>query len=270
MKDQERIIDCNVLSGFSNYSINKSLDYKNKFSTAIQKEDYINSAINAGYKSFFTNYNLDVINILKKKKGIDVYGIVPDMQRYVRDMNNYGVIMMGLKRIFELGFGLVNLVPVGIKNSLGVLNKDFKNIIVILLEIEMVKLKKLKPKIVFLHPQLTDMFIANGYYEPLKSFEEHLLSKHNVEPGLFTNNVSLVLRKLSYWNSKIKYVCCPVNPRGYLMKPNEKIAIESIMKTDREIIGSDVTCGETLPIDKSESYCKALNIKKYIVEKDSR
>ena len=83
---------------------------------------------------------------------------------------------------------------------------------------------------------------------------------------MFTNNISQTLEKLDSWNSNIKYICTPVNSKGYRMKPNQKEAEKNIKNTSRTVIGYDITCGGTLNLKDSIKYAKKLNIDKVVVE----
>ena len=130
----------------------------------------------------------------------------------------------------------------------------------------MVKFKKFKPKIVFLHYQMADLFLANNSYESIKSFSIFIRKKYKAEPALFTNNISQTLEILDNWNSDIKYICTPINSKGYRMKPNQKEAEKNIKKTNRKIIGYDITCGGTLKFKDSIEYAKKLNVDKVVVE----
>ena len=176
---------------------------------------------------------------------------------------------MGFRKLLQLGFGLFSLIPTVVKNGFGVLNKDFRALIVILSDIEMVKFKKFKPKIVFLHYQIADLFLANNSYESIKSFSIFIRKKYKAEPALFTNNISQTLKRLNEWNSDIKYICTPINSKGYRMEPNQKEAEKNIKKANRLIIGYDVTCGGTLKLKDSIQYAKKLNVNKVIVEASS-
>ena len=99
-----------------------------------------------------------------------------------------------------------------------------------------------------------------------KKFSNLIKKKYNSEPALFTNNISQTLKRLNEWNSDIKYICTPINPKGYRMKPNQKEAENSIKKTNRTVIGYDITCGGTLKLKESIKYAKKLNVDKVVVE----
>ena len=266
-KKMEIIADCNVLTGQSNKSILQSHEYLNRFKTKKSRKIYIKNAVSNNINSFFCTYDIGLLKALNKN--IEIYPSIPNVSQYVRDLNNYGLISMGFRKLVQLGFGLFSLIPTVVKNGFGALNKDFRALIVLLSDIEMVKFKKFKPKIVFLHYQMADLFLANNSYESIKSFSILIRKKYNSEPALFTNNISQTLKRLNEWNSDIKYICTPVNSKGYRMKPNQKEAENSIKKTNRTIIGYDITCGGTLKLKDSIKYAKKLNVNKVIVEASS-
>ena len=261
----EIIADCNLLLGQSNKSADKAHEYLKKFSSGQAIGDYINKSISHNINSFFCTYNPGLLKSFKGEN-LRIYPVVPNASSYVRDMNNYGLFGMGIRKLMQLGFSAFTLIPAAMKNGLGILSNDFSSITVLMTEIEMAKLKKFKPEIVFLHPQMADLFLANDAYMPIKSFADLIREKHRMESGLFTNNISKMLGKLDEWNSDVKYICTPVNPRGYMMRPNKTDAEKSIKATKREIIGYDATCGGTIKLKEAVEYAMGLGIKKIVIE----
>ena len=263
----EIIADCNLLLGQSNNSVDKAQEYTKRFESVHAKRQYIQKSISNNNNYFLCTYNHDLLKSLNRT-GAKIYPVVPNASQYVRDMNNYGPIGMGIKKLAQLGFGMFQLIPSATKNGIGVLGNNFSNIISLLTEIEMVKFRKFRPEIAFLHPQMADLFLANDAYMPIKSFSDLIRKKYGMEAGIFTNNISKMLGKLDEWDSDIKHVCTPLNPRGYMMKPNKKTAEKSIRQSKREIIGYDATCGGTIDIEEAKRYVKSLGVGRIVVEMD--
>lgn len=255
------IVDTAPLAGKSNKSIKQAHLYAKQFST---KESKLSFLRQNAEQSFLLSYDVDLIPLFNKTETI--YVTVPNISQYVRDLNNYGLVMMGLRKLLHIGFDLPFLLPVGLSNCLGVFKKDMGSILSILTEIEMLKLKRLKPKVVFLHPQMTDLFLANNNPEPLRTFLTFVKKRYRVDAGLFTNNVVLLLSKLEQWKISVKYICTPINPRGYLMKPSKQEAEQAIRNSSTTFFAYDSTCGNTIPVEEAEKYIQQLGLKTMIVE----
>lgn len=263
----ETIADCNLLLGQSNKSIDKAHEYLRRFESINAKKQYIKKSISNNNSHFLCTYNHNLLKSFNRT-GAKIYPVVPNASQYVRDMNNYGLIGMGIRKLLQLGFGVFQLIPSATKNGIGILSNNFSNIISLLTEIEMLKLKRFKPEIVLLHPQMADLFLANNSYMPIKSFTGLIRKKYKMEAGIFTNNISKMLWKLDEWDSDIKYVCTPINPRGYMMIPNKAEAEKAIKATKRKIIGYDITCGGTINLEEAKRYAEKLGIDKIVVEMD--
>ena len=261
---KEIIIDCAHLSGKSNKSINDSHENLKRFKTEKEKRRFIQDAKKQGITSFISIYDPGVIKALKGTNGITCYVIVPNVSQYVRDKNNYGTLVMGIKKLMELKFGLVSLIPSILKGIFSLLKKDFSKIVLLLVEIEMVRLKQLNPKVIFLHPQMTDLFIANSNMQILEEFAQFINKKYGVNPGLFTYNFTKTISGLEESNINQFYFCTPINKRGYAMRPNQKSVEEKTKDVKSKIIGYDITCSSTINCQESLEYASKLNIDKVI------
>jgi hypothetical protein len=258
------ILDIDPLIGRSRHSADSALENQKKFGSLRAKQVYVRKAVESGFSGFLCSYDRRLLRSLKKETRI--FPLVPNSSQYVRDMNSYGLVMMGVRKVLQLGFDILTLTPTVFRNALGLLRKDFSSITLLLTALEMVKFKKFKPQITFLHPQMTDLFLANGNPDPIKKYAGFVRERYKSEPGLFTNNIAQLLEKLSDWNLDIRQICTPINPLGYLMKPDQKKAEEKIRGSSRSIIGYDVTCGGTVDLSKSLAYCRALNVRTVVIE----
>lgn len=265
---QEIVIELNPLAGKSNRSADSAHRYQERFQTRDAKSLFIRQALEKGSKSFFLAYDLDLLKSLKDTGPTQIYATVPNVAQYVREANNSGPVAMGLRRLMQLGTGVLPLAPTALSNVLGVLGKDFSSILVVLTEIEMIEFRRLRPQVVFLHPQMSDLFLANGNYKPIAAFAEFIRRKHEAEPGIFTNNVGQMLQMLEDYDSNIRHVCTPINPLGYMMRPDKERAEAYIRRSQRTITGYDVTCAGTIGIENSVEYAESLGIKRVVIELD--
>lgn len=226
-------------------------------------EDRVQRAKAAGYRSFFCSYEPKALKALGR--GQDLYVVTPDAGRYVRDMNNYGLIRMGLRRVSEAGPGLLSLIPVGLKNALGVLKKDFSNILVILTALEMVRFRRYRPKAVFLHAQMTDLFLANNAGEPIRRFAGFVRRTYGARPGLCTQNMVCLIDMLERERLDIDFLCAPINPAGYMMKPDPEAVARRVQGWKGTVVADDITCGGAIPLLDALAYLKPLGVEMAVV-----
>lgn len=278
----EIIFGPNAFSGISSESKSRANDYNNRFSNKKNIRKILLQFRKRGGKSVMTYYNADAVSVLKSFKTIsnaplNVYSIVPNAAQYMRDINKYGMIGMGIRRVLKLG--LVNLIKIGLigmKNAKGVLKKNFKTILSLMLHIELVEFKKLRPRVIFLHHQMTDMLLANNNRELLSYYADFIREKYNAEPGLYTKNLALLINRLNEWNIDIRAITCAVNPKGFMMKPSksecEKALQDNIQDKDQRytIFADDVFAGNTIPKGEAVRYLSKFNINKIVAEIGSK
>ena len=152
----------------------------------------------------------------------DICALAPNVAGYVREATDYGMFGAGWRRLrrmsplswFRLGFQ-------GMWNARGVLRKDFPTLLVLLLELEMANFRKSKPKIVFLHPQITDLLLAMDHGIALEKAIRKIRKGFGAEPGLATNNVGTLLPRLQSWGIEIPHLLTTLHPRGFGMRPNQ-------------------------------------------------
>lgn len=159
----------------------------------------------------------------------EIWGQVPNVAGYVREATDYGMFGAGWRRLrrmsplswFRLGFQ-------GMCNVRGVLRKDFPTLLVLLLELEMANFRRVRPRVVFLHPQITDLLLAMDHGAALEKAVRRIRKGFGAEPGLSTSNAGTLLPRLKSWGIEIPYVLTGVHPRGFGMRPNREQCEEAI------------------------------------------
>ena len=152
---------------------------------------------------------------------LQVYPIIPNVIGYVREATDYGLVGAARRRVQQMA--LVDLLKIGVRGALnapGVLKRDFNTLMNILFEVELASFKSLQPRVVFLHPQITDLALAFGNRPLFELYVRVMRKRFQAEPGLATNNLGWLLPKLKEWNLTIPFLLTPFNPGGFLMKPS--------------------------------------------------
>lgn len=193
-----------------------------------KEADVINSFYNAQGSSFLITNNAAVTNVLKGYTDARTYAIVPDLTQYVREMTQSGVAAMAIKKAKALGpLNLLKLGMPALLRARRLLKKDMCAILPLLVNADYLMLRKIKPRILFMHYQLTDMALANGNEKLLRCYLGMPLGK-KVTLGLMTKNLSLLVQKLSEWDLEAKAILAPFNRRGFAMR-NSKEECENLL-----------------------------------------
>jgi hypothetical protein len=229
-----------------------------------------NDAAAAGVDAVATLNQLDILAALKQTRQIfpalQVYPIIPNVIGYVREATDYGLVGAARRRLQQMA--LVDLLKIGVRGALkapGVLKRDFNTLMSILFDVELASFKSLEPRVVFLHPQITDLALA---FENRSLFELYLSvmrKRFGAEPGLATNNLGWLLSKAKEWNLTIPFLLTPFNPSGFLMKPSRNECAALLSSTASALIADKIDARSD-PQQDTWDYLRSHNIRAAIVE----
>jgi hypothetical protein len=205
----------------------------------------------------------DALKAERRWQNWDVCALVPNVAGYVREATDYGMFGAGWRRLrrmnplswFRLGFQ-------GMLNARGVLRKDFPTLLTLLLELEMANFRRFRPKVVFLHPQMSDLLLAMDHGKAVEKALRKIRRGFGAEPGLATNNLGLLLPRLQTWGLEVPYVLTGVHPRGYGMRPSREKCEEAL----KEFKGQVVAALDTPYGEKVAAYWQELGVASAVYE----
>jgi len=187
----------------------------------------------------------------------DFYPILPYAQGYVSKVTEKGVIN-AMTEILSIGSNRLGL-KILFKGSTAYLSKDFEKLLQTLIDVELLPLKSVKKKVIFLHDVVTDLAISLGMKKPIGTFMQHIEDQYNLEPGLVTKNFPKLIRKLEEWNVKTPTIMTSFNPIGYQMNPSKEECEKFI--SNNKVIAMNVLAGGYLKPQESFQYLSQLNLK---------
>jgi len=269
MKIPNVIVSMEPIDGVSSISDSLSRYFATTFRDDNRVKIFLSQLHGLGLESIACSYNARIIDILKSMKGtkdFQVYPIVLNPARSSRDIQNYGMVGFARRRLSSAGIpNLLSLALTSLRHLPGVLKLDYGLLSILLAELELLEFKKFNPKVVFLHPSMSDMALANHNEGFFRLFTTFFHGKHGVEPGIMSNNIGFLLEKLDEWDINVKYVASPINRRGYHMKPDQQKCEELIKKTNRVIIATEVS-PVTPPAEEDIEYLEKLEASSFIIE----
>lgn len=269
MKIPSVIVSTEPIDGVSNISDDLSRYFATTFRDDNRVKIFLSQLHGLGLESIACSYNTRLIKVLKSMKGtknFQTYPVVLNPAGISRHIQDYGIVGFAKKRLSSAGIpNLVSLALASLKHLPGVLKMDYGLLSILLAELELLEFRKFNPKVVFLHPSMSDMALANRNEGFFRLFTTFFYGKHGVKPGIMSNNIGFLLEKLDEWDINVEYVAGPINRRGYHMKPDQQKCEELIKKTDRVIIATEVS-SVTPPAVEDIKYLKKLKVSSFIIE----
>ena len=265
-----------LILGTANFSGNRLLersspaDFVARFRSPMEIASVFNDAAAAGVDGVATLNQFDILAALKKTRQtfpvLQVYPIIPNVIGYVREATDYGLVGAARRRVAQMA--IADLLKIGVRGVLkapSVLKRDFNTLMSILFEVEMASFKFLQPRVVFLHPQITDLALAFGNRPLFDLYARVMRRRFNAEPGLATNNLGWLLPKLKEWNLAIPFLLTPFNPGGFLMKPSQ-LDCETLLASTSSAIIADKVDATADPERETWDYLRRHNVRAAIIE----
>ncbi len=221
------LIGDNPFIGVNHLSSEKGRLSAEKFSNEQQVVDILNYASDIGVRGFVasTHPNLrNVVNYVTKNTNlankINLYPILPYVQGYVIKMTEKGIIGT-INDIFRPA-SLSEKANLFIRGGIGILKKDIYSLSKTFVDIELLPLKKMNLKAIFLHDVFTDLALAMKSKEAFEIFSEHIKDKYKAIPGFVTKNFTRLVRQINEWDLDIPLVMTHFNKVGFQMNPSRE------------------------------------------------
>ncbi len=118
------------------------------------------------------------------------------------------------------------------KGGMAVLGKDAIKMMQMLIDAEVKMFKGLNTKVLFLQNIITDLILGYGMKEIFEAYCDYVRKKYHLIPGLITQNMPYLKRKLEEWGIDEVVICSSINKIGYLMSPSVEAYAEAISNND--------------------------------------
>jgi hypothetical protein len=228
----------NQFFGINHMSQEKAQQLAEKFYDIENIYKIYDIAINTGINGIMLNSNdraEEICNHFKenpKKYGhLNWYPSLPYPHKYANLVGEKG-IPMAINEILLKGNSAKNVFGMIAKGGTAVLTKDVVKLMHILIDIEMKMFKGLNVKVVFLQNIITDLLLGYDFKLIFQEYSKYIKSKYNALPGLITQNMPVLIKKLKEWQIEEVVVCTSFNKIGYLMSPDIDSYIQSANDND--------------------------------------
>jgi hypothetical protein len=136
----------------------------------------------------------------------------------------------------------------------GLLGKDFRQAVSLLIDAELVPFRRLPLGAVFLHDTLTDLALGLGLDSVLELFREHVTRHYGVPAGLVTKNVALLRDRLDRLGWSEPLIMASFNRVGFYMNPSAERCAEAVRRPGCRFVAMNTLAGGHLRPDAAYSY----------------
>jgi len=158
-----------------------------------------------------------------------VYPLIPYVNKYVRSANEKGLVNMLLDVLSQAT--LRQKLDFLMRGGRGVVGRDIRQALRLLIDIELMPFNRLALGVVFLHDVLTDLALGLGFNWVLSLFQEHIAERYQVPAGFVTKNLPLLCDRLAALGVPLPVVMASFNAAGFGMNPNPQQCVEVLGQT---------------------------------------
>ncbi|HOE97410.1 MAG TPA: hypothetical protein PK847_12585 [Candidatus Sumerlaeota bacterium] len=150
-----------------------------------------------------------------------VIPIVPNLQGFMREAVEYGMVGAGLRRAWRVG--ALSMAGMGLRGigRLGeIKRRDFPTLLGSFIELELADFRRYQPPLVLLQPQMTDLALAMHNPRILEAFARTVAERTGAAPGYITCNFATLMASFKAWGIEPAAIVAPWHPAGYGMRPD--------------------------------------------------
>lgn len=162
--------------------------------------------------------------------------IVPNIQGFMREAVEHGIIGAGFNRVRRMGFAsLMGLGLRGVTRGPSLLKRDFPTMLLCFIELELADFKRFDPPRVFLQAQITDLALAMNNPRILEVFVSAVKRLTHAEPGFMTVNFGMLAAKCKEWGLPLTGVVAPWEASGAGMRPSRALCETALKESGCEL-----------------------------------
>jgi len=257
------VLGCDSIRGVSYRSAERAAELRTRFERPERIEPLLRRALQAGITGMLTPYHRSLLVALDAfpHRSWDLYPVIPDMSALLRDVSDSGAIGAVWPRIRRLTVWQKLVLGVrGLREAGGLVSRDFRSFLAVLLDLELAPFHRYRPRAIFLSAQITDLALAFDNAPLVFRFADLARRRFRAEPALETHNLGTLLPALDRWGAPIRIVASPVNLYGMKMRPTQSICEELIRASGRTIVATKTLIGELIPAPQVAEYLARLGV----------
>jgi hypothetical protein len=227
MKDIDKIVfGDNQFFGTNHMSQEKAQQLAEKFFDINNIFRVYQMAFDSGIRAVMLNSNDRAKEICEhfKKAGsrypdIRWYPSIPYPHKYANMVSEKG-ILPAINEVLFKDNSAAGILGMMAKGGAAVFGMDALRIMQMLIDVEMKMFKGLDIQVIFLQNIITDLILGYNIKDVFAAYCDYIRKKYKVIPGLITQNMPILKKKLEEWGIEEVVICSSYNKIGYLMSPD--------------------------------------------------
>jgi hypothetical protein len=208
-----------------------------------------------------------VVAALHAQLGLAVNPVVPNMRAYLRDASEHGVVGAALQRFRRLRpADQLSIALHQARQSPRVLARDFATGVLVMVEMELARFRRLAPQYAVLNASVTDLALALDHDRLLRDFVRLAARTYGLKATLGTYNYGILCERLTIWRIRPDAILAPFNPRGYLMNPSKEDCERALKGSDVEVLASHIDVDGIVERREALAYLTGLSIRRGVVD----
>ncbi len=263
----------NQFFGINHMSQEKAQQLAEKFYDMRNIYQVYDMAIEAGINGIMLNSNdraKDICDFFRsntvKYKNLNWYPSIPYPYKYANLVAEKG-IMPAINEMLFRDNSVTVVADLIFKGGLAVLSKDAIKIMQMLIDTEMKIFQGLNLKVVFLQNIVTDLMLGYDIKIVFEEYCQYIRKRYKALPGLITQNMPWLLRKLKEWGIHEVVICTSFNKIGYLMSPNVKSYEEAALHNNPEnyqLMAMSTLASGAVPVKEAYEFINAQNLQSVV------
>lgn len=193
-------------------------------------------------------------------RDVPVWAVVPNMFSFIRDLTDLGMVGAAAARFRRLA--AADMLRAGLAALLRidrVLRRDFTMGVMLVADMELLALRRLRITRIALHPQITEIALAGGVAE---LFQELLARAEAMgkEATLVTHNPLRAREVLGRDLTRFAAVVSPCSPAGYKMFPSREACLTLLRSDPERYLAAEVTAAGRVKVVEAIAHMRRLGL----------
>ena len=185
------------------------------------------------------------------KDDLGVYLLAPYIAKYIKQANEKGLVNIVRDSLAETS--LKDKMGLFLRGGKGLLTKDVKTMIRLLIDFEVAPFSKLNLKAIFLHDAITDLALGWGMTDVFEVFYNHVQDKYGTTPAFCTKNLPKLMELFKKTSIKNPLIMASVNKVGYQVSPSLDAFVQCLKENELQLLAmSTLAAGYTKPQEAYE------------------
>ncbi|KQX18544.1 MULTISPECIES: hypothetical protein [unclassified Sphingomonas] len=268
----------NQFFGINHMSQEKAQEQAERFADIDAIFGVYDQAFDAGIRAVMLNSNERAVAICDRFRSrkseypaIAWYPSIPYPHKYASLVAEKGMVGALNAMLFAAGTG--SALGKIARGGMALATLDAVRLMKLLVDQEMGMFRGLDIRVVFLQNIVTDLMLGYDQAEILGEYCAYVRKAYGALPGLITQNMPLLRRKLIEWGLRDVVICSSINKIGYLMSPDVDAYVDALAQNDGDaypMMAMSTLASGAIPAPEAYEFVNRLGIQSVVFGASSR